>query len=293
MLIRRFVKGFLEALGGLWIATQIGVFFFPEIFSSLQTFFLQYLILGVVFGLLRMWPRLKVHSEISDTDVSIVIRVGDLFNQNGSVIIAAPTSFDTAMDDGTIDEGSVQGQFTRRFCDSSEKLKQQIVEALDGVAYIEELSACDKPYGNRKKYPVGTVAPVKCGGKKAYFVALATLNKHRNASLDSNELLDALTNLWENIRNRGGMEPINMPILGSGFSRLNLTREVLVREIVKSFVVATRAGKFCEQITIVIRPRDFLERRIDLESIGSFLKQECQYGNTVRPKNPKTSGTAV
>ena len=70
-------------------------------------------------------------------------------------------------------------------------------------------------------------------------MAIATLNAHRIAFATRNDLLDALPVLWENIRTRGGMEPISVPVLGSGFSRLNAKREELVREIVKSFVAAT------------------------------------------------------
>ena len=84
-----------------------------------------------------------------------------------------------------------------------------------------------------------------------------------------------------------------MPILGSGFSRLNATREVILREIVKSFVAATHAGKFCECLTIIIRPKDYFEGKIDLESIDCFLKQECQYGNSMSPTYFEDSGTAV
>lgn len=299
MVIRRFFGRFvshgLEALGGLWIVTQIGIFLFPSFTLNVQEYFWLILVLMlvvVIYGLWRAWPQLRVHSEISNTDVSIVIRVGDLFKQDGAIVVAAPTSFDTAMDDGTIDAKSVQGQYIRQFCNPPENLDRQIEEALDDVEYIE-LDEVEKPYGNRKKYPVGTVAPVNCKGRKAYFVALATLNKHQSALLTSKEFLDSLTPLWENIRKRGRMEPIGMPILGSGFSRLNATREVLVREIVKSFVVATHAGKFCERLTIVIQPRDFIEGKIDLESIGGFLNQECQYGNAMPLIDSKDSSTAV
>ena len=89
------------------------------------------------------------------------------------------------------------------------------------------------------------------------------------------------------------MEPTSIPILSSGFSCLNATREKLVREIVESFVASTHAGQFCGRLTIVISLKDFLERKIDLEYLGHFFKEECQYGNAMRPVNFETSGTAV
>ena len=282
----------LHAFGVLWLVTEFSLTVFPEFVPLVREHWWLFLIVGGAVGLWRAWPRLVVQSEISGTDASIVIRVGDLFEQDGAVVVAAPSSFETAIDDGTIDVKSVQGQYTRRFCDSLEILNQQIEKALEGIRFTERDEA-DKPYGSRKKYSVGTIAPVKCSDKKAYFVAVATLNAHRIASATRNDLLDALPVLWENIRIGGGMEPISVPVLGSGYSRLNAKREELVREIAKSFVAATHAGRFCERLTIVISPKDFQERRIDLESLGRFLEQECRYGNAMRPANSEASGTAL
>ena len=282
----------LQAFGVLWLVTEFSLTVFPKLVQPVSEYWWIFLLLGVVVGLWRAWPRLVVQSEITGTDASIAIRVGDLFEQDGAVVVPAPTSFDTEMDDGTIDIMSVQGQYTFRFCDSLENLNQQIEKALEGIEFTER-DVADKPFGSRKKYEVGTIAPVKCRKKKAYFVAIATLNAHRIASATRNDLLDALPALWENIRTRGGMEPINVPVLGSGFSRLYAKREELVREIVRSFVAASHAGKFCERLTIVILPKDFQERKINLESLGRFLEQECQFGNAMQPTNSEASGTAV
>ena len=282
----------LQAFGVLLLVTEICLTVFPEFVPQVREYWWIFLLFGAAVGLWRAWPRFVVQFEITGTDASIAIRVGDLFEQDGAIVVPAPTSFETAINDGTIDVKSVQGQYTNQFCDSFENLNQQIEMALEGIEFTER-DVADKPFGSRKKYPVGTIAPVMCREKKAYFVAIATLNAHRIASATLNDLLDALPALWENIRTRGGMEPISVPVLGSGFSRLNAKREELVREIVKSFVAATHAGRFCERLTIVISPKDFQERKINLESLSRFLEQECQYGNTMRPTNSGTSGTAV
>ena len=283
----------LHAFGILWLWVEIFPYFFPELDPLwAQEYWWIFLLAGGAFGLWRAWPRLTVRSDIAGTDASIEIRVGDVFKQEGAVVVAAPTSFDTAIDDGTIHKMSAQGQYIRRFCDSLDNLDRQIGASLKGLPY-EERDLADKPYGSRRLYPVGTVASVKFKEKRAYLVAIATLNSHRTASATRNELLDALPALWENVRTRGGMEPISVPVLGSGFSRLNSTREELVREIIKSFVAATHAGRFCERLAIMISLKDFREKRIDLESLGRFLEHECRYGNAPPPTDSESLGTAV
>ena len=163
-------------------------------------------IVGGSVGLWRAWPRLAVQSDIGGTDASIEIHVGDLLKQDGIVVVAAPTTFDTAIEDGTIDEKSAQGQYTRLFCDSLENLDRQIEASLKEIEFVER-DLADNPYGRRRQYPVGTVASVKFKDKRAYFVAIATLNSHRNAFATRHELLDTLPALWENVRTRGAWIP--------------------------------------------------------------------------------------
>ena len=286
------ISSVVYAFGVLWLLVEIVSYFFPHLIPKVQEFWWIFLVVGICVGIYRGWPRLMVRSVIAGTDSGMEIRVGDLFQQDGAVVVAAPTSFDTSLEDGTIDERSIQGQYTKRYCDSLENLNRQIEASLKGVRF-EIRDEVDKPYGSRRQYPVGTVAPISFKGKQAYFVAIATLNEHKNAFLTRDELLDALPALWENIRRRGNMSPIDIPIIESGFSRLNATREELIREIVKSFVAATHAGKFCEQLRIVISTKDFRERKVNLEILGRFLEHECMYGNVQKISSPPRVGTSA
>ena len=147
------------------------------------------------------------------------------------------------MEDDTIDVRSAQGQYTKIFCDSLENLDRQIDASLDGVAF-ELRDESEKPYGSRRRTPLELWHLYCSRGSALILLPSRLLNAHRNAFATRNDLLDALPELWENIRMRGGMDPINVPIIGAGFSRLNATREELVREIVKSFVAASHAGRF-------------------------------------------------
>lgn len=280
----------LQALGILWLTVEAVSYFHPEFIPFVRDKWWVFLIIGTLIGLYRGWPRLAVRSTITGTDAIIEIRVGDLFDQDGAFVVAAPTTFDTSIEDNTIDPRSVQGQYTTRFCDSLETLNNQIETALNGIDFID-LNELQKPYGPRRRYSVGTVAPVMFNSKRAYFVAIATLNRHRNASATRNDLLDALPQLWENIRTCGGMDPINIPILGAGFSRVNATREELIREIIKSFVPAAKEGRFCERLTIIVTPSDYREGGLSLDLLARFLEHECMYGTLRDSAEPNTVGT--
>ena len=281
--LREIIVGIINAAGILWLVVSLSNFFFPTYTSNLQQNWLIFLIPGLLWGIYQGRPKLAIRSIIEGTDASIEIIVGDLFDQEGTVVVAAPTSFDNSMDDNTIDKKSIQGQYIVRYCDSMDNLNQQINSSLKGIDF-DLRDKLEKPYGSQRRYPVGTVANVVFNGKKAYFVALATLNEHKKASLTWNDLLDGLPRLWESIRLRGSTDPINVPILGSGFSRVNATREELVREIIKSFIAAIHSGCFCENLKIVISNSDFIDRKVDLDQLGSFLEHECTYGISRKPE---------
>lgn len=289
--VRSFLSSVLQAFGALWLLVEIGAFFssgFAEITKAYWWFFP---IVGALIGLWRAWPRLAVKSRISGTDIYIEIRVCDLFSRPGALIVGSNTTFDTTLDDHTISARSVQGQFTKRYFPDVKVLDREISDSLGGTKF-EELTITNKPYGKLRRYPVGTVAAVSFSGRRGYMLAIATLNRHRVAEATRQDVLDALPDLWELIRSRGGLDPLSCPILGSGFSRLNAQREDLMREIVKSFVAACQVGKFCEQLTVVVNPDDFWTARIDLEALGSFLEHECKYSNVgTQPEQAIPRGT--
>ena len=104
------------------------------------------------------------------------------------------------------------------------------------------------------------------------------MNMDRVASSDTNLLYDALPRIWNGIRNRGGMENLLCPVLGSGYSRLSLTRQELVYAIIKSFVVASQEGKLTEKLSVIVHPRDLKQGQLDLDELQRFLEYECVYG---------------
>ncbi|OFW58228.1 MAG: hypothetical protein A2133_09800 [Actinobacteria bacterium RBG_16_64_13] len=274
----KFVGAILQGLGVLWLVLEIDAYFWPTTTDVVRPLWWLFLGAGAVFGLSRAWPRTQASAKVSGTDVGVTIRVGDIFTQPGSLIVGANTTFDTSIEDGTISDKSIQGQLvTRKLCNSVEHLDREIESALRGEQ-SEERSPADKPYGKRRSYPIGTVARVQCnGGRHAYLVAIAILNTNRVAQGSREGLLDALPRLWEHIRTRGSLEPLVAPVLASGSARVQMPRAGLLREIVRSFVAANRAGKFCDELTIMLSPGDFLKGLYDLKELARFLAYECEY----------------
>lgn len=72
------------------------------------------------------------------------------------------------------------------------------------------------------------------------------------------------------------MQTIVIPVLGSGFSKVEVPREI-IKEIIKSFTAASLSKKFTEKLTIVIHPEDYINFDMNISEIHEFLKYQCKY----------------
>ena len=95
--------------------------------------------------------------------------------------------------------------------------------------------------------------------------------------LSTQEYMDSLPIIWNSLRTKGDLGSVNCPLIGAGFSRLSLTKEMILTQIVRSFVAASREGKFLESLTIYITNADFKDGRLTLEGVSRILDFECKY----------------
>ena len=219
-----------------------------------------------------------IGARISNTDIRVQIRVGNIFWRRfgGAIIVGSNATFDTSIEHGEISKRSVQGQFTARYFGSAvSDLDLGIDAALKGTKPIRQHTNATKPFGKISEFQLGTVAKVTGGERTGYFVAISRLNANKVAASDLNEYRDALPMMWEEIRSRGTQEDILCPVLGTGLSRLPLSRMDAIRIIVRSFVAAASEGKLAGGLTVVVQPRD--AKDLDLRELRDFLNCECAH----------------
>ena len=84
-------------------------------------------------------------------------------------------------------------------------------------------------------------------------------------------IIYSLMKLWRYIGAHGELGPLVIPIIGTKFARIQVPREVMATEIIKSFIAATYSErKFCEKLTLVITEEDH-DEHIDLKELGNYL----------------------
>ena len=291
------VSAFLSSFGALWLAVQITRFVWPhtivfgttELPDAIRNAWPLFGLVGLAAAAYQCRPRLAISHKLNGRDVAIQIAIGDILTFPGALIIGSNTTFDTRISTELISERSVQGIFTKKYYRGETQLDAELSTSL-GSVLGQDLPA--NRVGKTKKYPMGTCVRLNPKNRTGYLLAIAEINEHGGASGSFNDLKESLPKLWEFISRRGLKEPLVMPVLGTGFSRLPQPREEVIREIIQSFVAACSERTFADKLTIVITPQDMAEHRISLDELGSFLQHMCKY-TVLSSGNRQAIGTPV
>lgn len=270
------LSALLSSFGALWLCVEIADRFFKStpLQQTIESLWWLFFLVGVITAIWICRPTLRVTEKLKGRDVDIEIVVGDLFTLDGAIVVGSNSTFDTRVSRELISKDSVQGQFTKRYYGGEIQLDAELNTALNGIP-SEDLSG--QRVGKTKRYPLGTVVKLSPKNRTGYFVAIAHINEHGVASSTFEALKESLGELWLFVGQRGLKEPLVVPVLGSGFTRLAPPRQVIVQEIIKSFIAACSERTFCEKLTIVLAENDVIKHQIHLEGLHNYLHHICTY----------------
>jgi hypothetical protein len=274
----RAVGALLSSFGALWLSVEIATFFLTDSKwpDAIREKWILFGLIGVVMAAWICKPKRIISHQLSGRDVTISIAIGDMFTMPGALIVGSNTTFDTRISRELIAAACVQGIFTKKYYGDETQLDHELTVALDGQPCTE---LTGKRAGKNKRYQLGTCARLNPKTRTAYFVAIADINEHGTATSTFDNLKESLSRLWVFIGTRGLKEPLVIPVLGTGFSRLSQTREEIIREMIRSFIAACSERTFADSLTITITPKDAANHGISLEDLGSFLCHECRYAS--------------
>lgn len=286
------IKVFFAIIGVLMMIAEFAdeVFQTSIIFEIYKTYFWIGIVIIFLITVVINWDNLSFKVRIADSsDVTITLKVCDVLKNKGAVIIPTNTTFDTLLENEFISKNSVQGQYQLRyFKDRTKELDKRINDCLNDKEYI---ILTDKRDTKLKQYPIGTVCKITEKDKRAYFLADSDLNKEGiPINTDVSEIATSLISLWDSLSLIGNQEPYSIPLLGSGKARYkNASREEIIREIILTFISATKNKKITESLIICIHPIDY--EKIDWDAMCDFLKYNCTYSN-LKPEQIVPSGIA-
>ena len=252
----------LAIFGAFWLIVETLDFFQVYTRDKYAPYaFIFFLFLSAVLAIIFRRPIKSILVSFPKNDFSVEVRIEDLFDVAGAVMISTNTDFEADVAGGKIAPESLQGQFTARYFTGNQ------------TALLAQISDALKRVPGSTPYPMGTTIPITTHGKTFYFTAMASLNERGNASTTPDNVRLALEGLWKHVREEGELQELAVPVVGTGRGRLILSRKKMISLIAESFVVASEQNKFAEHLVIVVRPEDASRFKVNLYDVKDHLEQ--------------------
>ncbi|MEL6501593.1 MAG: macro domain-containing protein [Cyanobacteria bacterium J06623_1] len=262
----------MTAFGLIWLFTEPAALFFQLKFSFGWSGYFYLFTLAVIIGIIQTLPHLSMSRSLSSPDVEIEIKIGDIFNQAGHLVIGFNDVFDTEIGK-IIKSSSVQGQFLQKIY----KGKRLNLDAdIDNELNSYELLSVEdhrKTIGKRRRYPIGTTITLGSYNRYYFLVAYGYMNPNLTVQSKVDDIWKSLSKLWEMVRLKGHASNISIPIIGTDLARTGIPRMVLVKLLIMSFVVASKEKFVTRKLTVMVFPDDV--KSIDWCALEDFLDSAC------------------
>lgn len=170
------------------------------------------------------------------------IRIIDKYEKSSEkaiFVIPVNRCFDTIVDDIIVEKRTVHGQFINYVKNNLwtlEELDNKIEDSLNSENY-ETLSISEKDKGNRKRYKVGSVAKIESiKGNVFYLLALTKFKKVGekivvDENINMHDYFECLQSLVDYYNLDGRNLPIYIPTIGCGLSRLHISVDNSIRQL--------------------------------------------------------------
>lgn len=270
--LKRLGVTFAGIFGLIWLFLEPGGLFLPEWFNWGWWGYGGLVSLSLLIALALNFPRLSVSRSLSSPNTTIEIKIGDLFNEPGHLVIGTNDVFDTELGE-VIKPSSVQGQLlTQVYQSDQRRLDDEIDIAL------EPLKANKKREPNKKKgkiwrYPIGTTLVLGSPDRRFFLNAYGCMGNDLRVKSTADDIWHSLSSLWEQVRLKGHGLEVAIPVIGSDLARTNLPRMTLTKLIVLSFIAASKKDFVTKKLTVVIYPKDL--DSVDLYALEDFLESTC------------------
>ena len=193
-----------------------------------------------IISFISCWLYLKYKKFFtvfrSDNGHTISVEFGDILdipskhsvNSLSSTVIPVNRCFDTIVDDKLVARSSLHGKFLSALIAnnhfSPESLNRRIQLSLSDEP-CDILTFQDKPAGNLKRFPAGTIVKIDAESKQFFLLGLSRFNKDLKAITSKEDYIVAIQKLIEYCDSyaQGGM--VFLPLIGTGLSRVGVTQK--------------------------------------------------------------------
>lgn len=181
---------------------------------------------------------------------SLVVKVGDIFQEGELRVINFNEYFDTIADDKLISKTSLNGIFLDNYVQDIAALDKAIEED----AHLQEMKKStntNRATGKQARYELGSIHV----SGDYLLVAFSKFNKDNMAQLTMRDYINCLLTFWNEIDRVYAGKSVAIPLMGAGITRFqdaNVSEQELLDLLIWSFKVSRVKFKYPAKVTIVI-----------------------------------------
>lgn len=281
-IFNRWIKNYKSILTD--IITGIGLFWlFVEIASystnesidqylkNIPVFICAFIIIFII-SVIKNKPKTSFVYKLRNKDNFIEIKIGDAFNNDGSLVIPFNDEYDVSLGGNVKKAKSLQNKLISDYYSNKEEhLKTDIGQKV-------QLGG---------KFEIGTTIEIEQNGKTFYLVVNSKKKQNNRVESTIDDFLLSLSKLWEYIALESGRNRIvSIPLLGTNHGRIaNFNRTIAIREIVHSYIESSKKLNIADKLIICIHPSDLKKGDINLDELEEYLKFSCKHFRVVNISN--------
>lgn len=275
---------FFGFVGVGWTLISVYDYFFiepnsPNIIKDFSSDkFWWIIVLFLLIAVIIKRNRTRIKTKIKGTDIYIIIKYCDIFNQKGAMILASMDTFDTNTTNGLVNPTTLHGKLIEKYYKSKTDLLETEINNSLKLNNQELLETDNELRGNKDRYEIGSTAILRPENKIIYFSSLSKMTKNGTVEVRPENLVTFLSNIWVFISQFGDFtEKLNIPVVGTGIKRLpsEFTNQDIIYEIINSFIIASKVSGFSKELQICLYHKDY--KYYDLEKIEKYLDYLNEY----------------
>ena len=261
-------KDFITGIGLIWLIVEMASHSSngeTDIFTRNLISFAVVFILGLIYSFWINKPKNSFSYQLRNKDNFIEIKVGDIFKNDGALVIPINDHFDVSLEGNVKKTNSLKNQLIKKFYSCKERhLEKDIQYAIGGM---------------KGKHNIGKVAEIDQGGKIFYLLVNSRKKENNRVESTLDDFLLSLSELWEYMANESRRNhSVTIPLINTNHGRIPcLNRAKAAKDIIRSYIESSKRLNISDKLIVSIHPDDLSRGTLNLDEIEEFLKFYCKH----------------
>ena len=270
-------KNFFVAIGFLLLLIEFCSIFIENLTETIRNyeainFFIIFIVLSFFYAFLTNIPKSSFKVKIRDRDTWIKIKIGDAFKNQGSLVVPFNDYLDVSLAGNVKKVKSIQNKL--------------IVDYFDGEDINLKSLIDEKTKGKQLPLDIWDVVEIEKTIKNIFwnklkrFYFLINTKKQENGRVSSSidDFMVSVNRLWDFLsKDTTKWESIIVPLINTQHWRNSgLTRDVVAKLIIDTFIESSKHNSVCEELIISIHKNDIEQWKLDFDDLCNYLSFQAK-----------------